>query len=249
MTASVVVLLWISVCARAFMYIGFTCGHTYCSACIDKLLSGGGNKTCPGCRMSVSRADVVVAPAISLEVQGAKIHCPNYHEGKGCNTTMAIGKNQSNVHVHLKQCEYEKVQCVECKEEMERRLLGTHANSCAMSYVSCTHCRQKMLRKDKNAHESVSDENKGLPCRGFCYCPNRCTYVFLVASLIYPSPLLQHNTGTHMPTCTAKPWWFAMHKIASALVLSFFPRDLFRFPTALWTWRIILCMCVYLLPE
>ena len=93
------------------------------------------------------------------------IVCPN-----GCNRMGKVTKlNRRELVHHLEEvCLYQKVECCNCCEEMERRYIEDHeTNSCPKRKLKCEFCTQVVDALDIIKHLEVCDEN-------FVQCSNGC---------------------------------------------------------------------------
>eukprot|EP00823_Brevimastigomonas_motovehiculus_P002964 TRINITY_DN177_c0_g1_i2.p1 TRINITY_DN177_c0_g1~~TRINITY_DN177_c0_g1_i2.p1 ORF type:complete len:472 (+),score=104.41 TRINITY_DN177_c0_g1_i2:198-1613(+) len=151
------------------------CTHAFCSSCIHKWIAKRKSPTCPKCRAPIKEKDLAPAKFAVSMIQGLKIHCLHYQEGKGCKKTFVLGKDKRGLIEHLSACPFQEVKCPCCSAKVERRLWDQHAIECPEVMVECPQCSQSMAQKLLKAHADVSDdEHEGLLCRGFQYCPNKC---------------------------------------------------------------------------
>lgn len=116
-----------------------TCGHThtFCNECIDALMSSGGNRACPNCRMPVASAspnyvvrDIINAICASNALSG----------------TLNESGGDDNAHVG-------------CSWTGQIQNLKDHGDKCKLKIINCSAegCQHTCMRKYMEDHLSSTD--------------------------------------------------------------------------------------------
>ena len=137
------------------------CGHSFCAACIDRVVRCG--KPCPLCSRPFTVTD---NQWLKRTLKDYDVYCP--HRDKGCEW---IGQLRQ-VENHLNQdplpdklCQYQEIQCQHCQTHLcERRLMPNHvSNDCPFRDLECRYrhvgCKVKKPQQQMEEHmrEAVSD--------------------------------------------------------------------------------------------
>ena len=148
------------------------CGHLLCSGCWVQWMAyakdlGDGSCPCPSCRRPVRVDRVRSSAAIQLIIEGMHTRCT--HHSSGCDDWLTVGKDERNLHAHLRSCGYAPVHCSDCGQQMQRRLLRRHEED-DCSFL-CPSCHRQVLSKQRKTHQHGLDSEL---CVDASFCPNRC---------------------------------------------------------------------------
>ena len=118
--------------------ISIKCGHTFCTSCIEKLISSGHN--CPLDGQTCDSGQLVLNKAVKGQIEDLMIYCCHgvvSSEGdgleldeEGCKEVIRLGDRD----VHESGCRYAKVECpvggAPCGS-LRQHMLENHMRSCA----------------------------------------------------------------------------------------------------------------------
>ena len=101
-----------------------TCGHSFCSSCLETWLARPSTATCPECRSVVNPNEA--KPILSLRnlINGFQVECDNTE--RGCKVLVKLERLRS----HLDVCPYHPVVCAGCGDTVNRFELAGHQIQC-----------------------------------------------------------------------------------------------------------------------
>ncbi|KAK7004965.1 TNF receptor-associated factor 6-like isoform X1 [Biomphalaria glabrata] len=158
------------------------CGHRFCEACINKVVTRGSTLlTCPVDK-TVSRVDQIFQDvATRREILCLPIQCPN--KSGGCSwegdlidltghksscglepVTCAHGCGASLVRTeadeHLSVCPFRQMNCLFCNECVQQSAMISHTEQCPMAPVTCSLCGEDdLVRKALPEHQDIETGN------------------------------------------------------------------------------------------
>lgn len=112
------------------------CGHRYCKACVEDMLSQGPGK-CVIDDAIIHQEQVFQDRFVEREIQSLTLHCVNHEHG--CAWKDELRKREA----HEAVCEYVKVPCVhsDCGELVTRAQLADHLEQrCQYRLETCEYC-------------------------------------------------------------------------------------------------------------
>lgn len=125
------------ICSRiAFPAYELSCSHIICQHCFHK------NKNiCPTCNKHDAYPRTNTN---SIRMIGEiKCKCKNFKQG--CTWTKTVCKFEA----HLRECEFEELQCCKCEKTFKRKDLKNHeSNECVYRIYQCTYCKKEIIYKD-----------------------------------------------------------------------------------------------------
>lgn len=136
------------------------CGHRFCQECIDQVLHSS-QPICPLDRTELSK-NVFPDAACRRQINALKVYCSN--KRSGCMWSGEMSDEAS----HQASCEYGKITCKLCNEEILRTNESKHKGECPKRLVPCKYCLQEMNYQSLESHFSSCGE---FPVK----CPNDCS--------------------------------------------------------------------------
>ena len=136
-----------------------SCGHSYCRACLEDYLKQ--STACPACQKPIDKPKMLPSQNLNQIVNFLEIKCKNHESGCGWN------KSIMKLDKHLKDCEFEKIECEFCNAEQMRKDLDAHLKKCPMRVTNCLMCLKQMNIEELEKHGDLCPE-KVIGCSGGC---------------------------------------------------------------------------------
>lgn len=112
------------------------CGHRLCSSCFKTIRGGNWYFRCPVDNTWSNH--VFEDNAVKREVLSLKVNCLNTN----CDWTGELREQQT----HLKNCQFEKIECPnKCKTDVMRLDLDKHLLECPLRLEKCEHCKIEVV--------------------------------------------------------------------------------------------------------
>ena len=111
------------------------CGKLLCKCCLTKCRNGSGK--CPMCRGNINNAYFRDVKS-DREIKSLRVYCR--YKDAGCKW---IGELRG-VEEHMKYCNYQTVECPDCKNTMLKLILDKHrSNECLLRKYKCHLCKKE----------------------------------------------------------------------------------------------------------
>nr|QOS44540.1 tumor necrosis factor receptor TARF2 [Mimachlamys nobilis] len=134
------------------------CGHRFCKSCIQEVIRQGERVQCQLCinegagdddDYSILKEEQMFPDnGVRREMANKEVKCIN----PGCTWT-DIFKNYDE---HARNCEFQSVECPECKTLVEKIKMEKHlTESCSGRKINCKTCNQEIAMKDEAQHNKV----------------------------------------------------------------------------------------------
>lgn len=125
--------------------------------------------SCPTCRHRVELSECARSAFVETKISRIKVRCAHHEDG--CDATFVMGKHERNLWDHNQKCLYQPAHCPDCRMEVQRRDLATHAaTTCEQRLVVCDVCGDEL-----RSFELKSHRDNELSCASMMRCPNGCT--------------------------------------------------------------------------
>lgn len=158
--------------------INLNCGHTFCKECIGTWVKI--KKVCPLCMVEINYDLDTRATNFILKniIENINVKC----SFEGCNWTGKLfdmeshNKNEcsyfnlkckyekcnfigvrENVLRHEAECEYQILECVDCKCKIEKKMLDIHNEICLEKNMECGYCKKLVKKIDSLKHQKNCD--------------------------------------------------------------------------------------------
>lgn len=113
------------ICKGVFQDVVTTsCGHTFCSTCLQVWLQRTSGQTCPHCRLSLGDGKFIPVYSLRQVVNKLCIYCEN--RDRGCTVISRV----EEVSKHNDTCGYTQHSCSQCGESFNRKDLPQHRDVC-----------------------------------------------------------------------------------------------------------------------
>ena len=147
-----------------------SCGHRFCTKCIENLKKQSDVFSCPVDRQQI-KGDIFPDMAAKRHINSLKVKCYNFR--KGCAWTGDLVDRRT----HSKNCQYTTHNCRNCGVILQILDLENHQAVCPKRPVNCKYCEVKFPLSDMDKHFAV--------CSQFpVSCPNSCSSSLIARSLI-----------------------------------------------------------------
>lgn len=133
------------------------CGHRFCRACIQGLVSSGEQRVqCLQCLQEgnadeeysfINQDQIFPDMAVKREMSSIESKCVN----PGCTWK----GNFKNYETHFKDCKHQALPCVQCGNLITSSKLSDHMkNECPMRRVKCKNCNMDVINQDMETHQN-----------------------------------------------------------------------------------------------
>lgn len=120
------------------------CGHRLCSSCFKSIRGGNWYFRCPV--DNTWSNNVFEDNAVKREVLSLRVECAN-------NTKCEWSGELRELQSHIKQCNYEPIECPnKCKCEVMRLDLDKHLLECPLRLETCEHCQVQVVSSQMARH-------------------------------------------------------------------------------------------------
>ena len=167
------------------------CGQHFCQTCIDQILAD--QQPCPFCKSP--NFSVMLDKKQNRKVHELKVYCTRKEEG--CSWSGELENLDSHSDTDSGHCQYIKVKCTRCSEQLLKCHLQEHVESCPNRPFSCEHCGFEATYKEILEKHQPECADYPTPC------PYRCG----IGKAIRKCDLEQHlmeEHFTHMSVQLAK---------------------------------------------
>ena len=149
------------------------CGNRFCRTCIEPIQSAE-KKQCPLCSEPFTTS--VVDKQLQRTLSSLKVFCS--HKDVGCDWMGELGNlpqhlnvdSEDDVSVRLNGCKFAQLQCIHCKQSIERQNIAKHeADQCLERPYSCDYCNDY-----SSTCKDVTDNHWPICPYRSVPCPNKC---------------------------------------------------------------------------
>ena len=137
-----------------------SCGHRFCSQCIENIKKNSPNPVCPIDRQRIEDG-VFPDMAAKMQIKKLKVHCT--HVKKGCTW---IG-DMSDKETHLRVCFHSVRICPLCSVSLNASEFEQHKGVCPRRLCVCEYCRKELPFSELGIHYNHCDLY-------LVICPNKC---------------------------------------------------------------------------
>ena len=188
-----------------------SCGHRFCTKCIENLKEQSEVLCCPVDREMV-RGDMFPDMAAKRHINSLKVKC--HHFKDGCIWTGDVVDRKT----HSKTCTYATHNCPSCGIVLKVFDLENHQAVCPKRLYDCKYCKKKVPLCDMDMHFAKCDKFP-IPCPNNCPSPeisrvlmpshlqNDCSYALLSCSMEAfgcTEKVRRYEMSAHLEKCAVK---------------------------------------------
>ena len=155
------------------------CGKILCEGCLMKYRRQSRRCRCPMCLTRIGKKYFKDTKS-DREIKNLKVYCDN--KEAGCDWTGEV----RDIEKHLEDCEYRKIECDDCGEEMLELEMKTHkSDECPMRDYKCTLCNKQ------GTYQSITVDHPKVCPNVVLECANRGCF----------KQLRRRNIPSHLEVC------------------------------------------------